>query len=224
MPLDLEHRLEAEPALGERLHGRPGEDEISGPAAGLVASAIVHSPHELGVESDAGGEAEAAPIRAAQRDPPGVRRGKPARRLDGVARDPERTWKHARAAAGDEAERDASVAAVQRLVEATVTREDIDPLGSAQPCHELVACPPRSVRRTSATPRVRATCSTSGSVTLLARGLTIRTLCTPRAYAFYACCSRRRAASQSSNRPCGESRYLANWSSSSATSWRSWKS
>ena len=47
-----------------------------------------------------------------------------------------------------------------------------------------VACPARSVRRTSATSRVRATCAVSGSVTRLAFGLTIRTLCTGRAYVF----------------------------------------
>ena len=70
MPLDLEQRIEAEPALGKRLHGRPGEDEIARPAAGLVATAGVHSPHELGIEPDPGGEAETAAVRAAERDSP----------------------------------------------------------------------------------------------------------------------------------------------------------
>ena len=72
MTLDLEHRLEAEAALGKRLHRRPGEDEIARPAAGLVAAAGVHSPHQLGIEPDPRGEAEAAPVRAAERDSPGV--------------------------------------------------------------------------------------------------------------------------------------------------------
>ena len=140
VPLDLEHRFEAEPALGERLHGRPGEDEIARaggqsrrvrgrPFSARARHRVLHRRRSRsGAHSRGRARSGAASRRQACAPPSTGSRGSP-----------ERTWKHARPAAGDEAERDASVAAVQGLVEATVTREDVDPLSAAEPGDELAS-------------------------------------------------------------------------------------
>ena len=58
---------------------------------------------------------------------------------DGISRQPERAREHARAAAGQEADRDVRVEPVQGLVEAAVPREDDDRVdaAAARPGHEL---------------------------------------------------------------------------------------
>ena len=70
VPLDLEGGVEADARLGERLHGRPREDRVSGPLAVHPPATRVHSADELGVEPDPGGEAEPASVRATEPDPP----------------------------------------------------------------------------------------------------------------------------------------------------------
>ena len=60
------------------------------------------------------------------------------RDVDGIAREPERTREHARAASGEESERDVHLDPVQDLVVRPVTAEDVDRLD--------LACRPRDLR------------------------------------------------------------------------------
>ena len=86
------------------------EDDVSRPAAVVGAPASLDAAHHLGVEPDARREAEAPAVDPAEADrlrpALGERVGDPRRGLDGIARQPERAREDARAAAGQEAERE----------------------------------------------------------------------------------------------------------------------
>ena len=126
VPLDLERRGEPVVVPRERAEPRPGEGEVAGAAAVRATAEIVDGTHDLRVEPDAGGEAEAAAVHASDADAArSSGSGEPASRLRGSPRDPESPRQHARATSGDEPERGAVVDAVQHLVERAVPTEDV---------------------------------------------------------------------------------------------------
>ena len=113
---------------GDETGRREHEGDISGATAIVLAPEPVDPADELGVQAEAGREPEAAAVHAAEGDSPqsplGQRAGDLAGRGNGIARQAERARQHARPPAGQETDRRLAGVAVQRLVEAAVTRED----------------------------------------------------------------------------------------------------
>ncbi len=92
---------------------------------------LVHAAHELRVEAEAGAESEASPVDATESDPSRAALGHALRGIDGIAREPERAWEHARTASGEESERNIHLDPVQDLVVRPVAAEDVDRLDLA---------------------------------------------------------------------------------------------
>ena len=85
-PLDLEHGIEPAPARGQRPHRQPGKYAVAWTAAGRIPPALVQEAQQLGVEPDSGGEGEAPPVHAAERDPALPSQGELPSSRHGVAR------------------------------------------------------------------------------------------------------------------------------------------
>ena len=98
--LELELRLEAGVALGERAERCAQERPVPGTPPVGPAAELVDAPHELGVEADPGVEAEAPPVHAAEPDAARPPLGDLQRRPRRVARQAERARQHARAPPG----------------------------------------------------------------------------------------------------------------------------
>src|SRR5207244_5706408 len=126
--LDVERRLEMSSPLDNRPREGAEEGEVAGSSSVFGSPTLVDAPDDLGIETDARVEREAATVRATSGDVPRPavpeRLGDLLGRLDRIAGQAERTRKHARPAAGHEAERQVvPLHAVQDLVEAAVAGE-----------------------------------------------------------------------------------------------------
>jgi hypothetical protein len=94
-------------------------------------------PHSLCVEPNPGGEPEAPPVDAADRDSERLACGDALGGCDGIARQSERARQDVRASAGDEPDGRVGPYPVQHLVEGAVTGKDVDGLGVSGRLGEL---------------------------------------------------------------------------------------
>ena len=143
MALDLELWLEASPTFRERTDDCPCECEIAGATSVAAPPESIHPPHGLRGQPYAGCERETPAVDSTKRDPARSARRKRVRhlpsRFDGNPGQPEGAREDARAAAGQEADREVRLEPVQGLVETAVAREDDDGLDAAttRAGHEL---------------------------------------------------------------------------------------
>src|SRR4029453_18126479 len=134
--------LETPPPLREDPGESPRESDVARPTSALPADGVdaanelgvdpeaAARAKDLGVDTEAAAEREATAVYPAERDRPlGGGTCERPRRCDGVARHAECARHDARRAAGDEPDRHVAVEAVDDLVVAAVSGEDVDPLG-----------------------------------------------------------------------------------------------